>query len=74
MAWWKKLGVVICGDGLAVGWWFDNNNKMVKEVGDGSKTFFWTDVWKGVWRWLSGLRGCMSWRRINSLRLLICSI
>jgi hypothetical protein len=31
--------LVIRGDGLAVGKWFDNN--IVWVVGDGTKTFFW---------------------------------
>jgi hypothetical protein len=41
--WWRMICNVREGSGAAVGGWFDNNIRRV--VGNGSKTFFWTNNW-----------------------------
>jgi len=47
------------GKGLVVDSWFDDN--LVRVVGDGSKMFFWLDVW------MEGERLCDRFRRLFDL-------
>jgi len=43
--WWRMMTGIRQGVGLGVGDWFGDNVRRV--VGDGDRTFFWTDNWVG---------------------------
>ena len=43
--WWRMIFVVRRGVGMGVGSWFEDN--VLRIIGCGSTTFFWTDKWVG---------------------------
>ncbi|PNX63110.1 cysteine-rich receptor-like protein kinase, partial [Trifolium pratense] len=57
--WWRELARIRDGGGETGGSWF--REQVVKRVGDGSDTFFWTDPW------VDGIPLCQRFGRLFEL-------
>jgi len=44
-SWWREVAKIHYGIGVDGGGWFEES--LVRRVGNGANTFFWTDMWLG---------------------------
>lgn len=58
-SWWRDLGRILEGDGESGGGWFDHS--VIRKVGDGAETFFWSH------RWIGGILLSVRFRRLFDL-------